>query len=76
MHWWEFYNLLCGLSEKCVLNRVRFVRNFDISQIKDSKERQKWIEQKEQVALKKKERQKTSEEKRLDELFEEQLKGR
>ena len=76
MHWWEFYNLLCGLSEKCVLNRVRFVRNFDISQIKDSKEKQRWIEQKKQVALKKKEKPKTSEEKRLDQLFEEQLKGR
>lgn len=72
MHWWQFYDLLCGLTDKCVLNRVRFVRDFDISQIKNSKEREKWIEQKEQVALKK-ERQKTSEEKRLDELFEKQL---
>lgn len=75
MHWWEFYNLLCGLSDKCILNRVRFVRNFDISQIKDSKEKEKWIKQKEQVALKK-EKTKTSEEKRLDDLFEQQLKGR
>lgn len=74
MHWWELYNLLCGLSEKCILNRVRFVRNFDIEQIKDSKEKEKWIKQKEQVALKK-ENTKTSEEKRLDELFEKQLRG-
>jgi len=74
MHWWLFYDLLCGLTEKCVLNRVRFVRNFDISQIKDNKERQKWIEQKEQVALKKK-KVKTLEEERLDELFEKQLRG-
>lgn len=74
MHYWKFYNLLCGLTEDCVLNRVRFVRDFDISQIKDSKEKQKWIKQKEQVALKKEERVKTSEEKRLDELFEQQLK--
>lgn len=73
MHWWEFYNLLCGLSDKCVLNRVRFIRNFDISEIKDSKEQEKWIKQKEQVALKQKE-VKTSEEKRLDELFEQQMK--
>lgn len=73
MHWWQFYELLCGLSDKCIFNRVRFIRDFDISQIKDSKERQKWMEQKEQVALKK-ERIKTSEEKRLDDLFEQQLK--
>lgn len=74
IHWWEFYNLLCGLSDKCILSRVRFVRNFDISSIKDGKEKQKWIEQKENVALKKVS-VKTSEERRLDELFEKQMKG-
>ncbi len=74
MHWWEFYNLLCGLSDKCILNRVRFVRNFDIEQIKDSREKEKWIKQKEQVKLRK-ETTKTAEEKRLDELFEKQLRG-
>lgn len=74
MHWWEFYNLLCGLSDKCILNRVRFIRNFDIEQIKDSREREKWLKQKEQVSLKK-ENSKTSEEKRLDELFEKQMRG-
>lgn len=74
MHWWEFYNLLCGLSDKCILNRVRFIRNFDIEQIKDSREKEKWIKQKEQVALKK-ENIKTLEEIRLDKLFERQLKG-
>lgn len=72
MHWWQFYDLVCGLTEKCVLNRVRFVRDFDISQIKDSKEKEKWIKQKEMLALKK---EKTLEEKRLDELFEKQMKG-
>ena len=75
MHWWQFYNLLCGLTEDSILNRVRFVRDFDISQIKDRKEKEKWIKQKEQVALKEEKRQKTSEEKRLDELFEKQLRG-
>lgn len=75
MHWWQFFDLLCGLTEKCVLNRVRFVRDFDISQIKDSKERERWIEQKEQVALKKVKDERTEEQKRLDELFEKQLKG-
>lgn len=72
MHWWKFYDLMCGLTEKCIINRVRFVRDFDISQIKDPKEKEKWIKQKQQVALKK---EKTQEEKRLDELFEKQLKG-
>lgn len=71
MHWWQFFELLCGLSEKCVLNRVRFVRDFDISKIKDKKEQQRWIEQKNQVKL---EKEKTLEQKRLDALFEQQLK--
>lgn len=74
MHWWEFYNLLNGLSEKCIFNRVRFVRNFDVSQIQDYSEKEKWIKQKEQLALKK-EYVKSDEERRLDELFEMQLRG-
>lgn len=37
----------------CVLNRVRNLRNFDVSTIKDSKERQKIAKAKESVALKK-----------------------
>lgn len=76
LHWWLFFDLLCGLTEKCILNRVRFVRDFDITQIKDSKEREKWIKQKKQVALKKKFAEKTPEQIRLDQLFEKQLKGR
>lgn len=79
MHWYQFYDLLCGLTENCIFNRVRFVRDFDISQIKDSKEKTKWKKQKEQVALKKKVQKKpchkTLEEKRLDELFKKQLRG-
>jgi hypothetical protein len=59
MHWWKFYNLMNGLSNSemwncCVLNRVRNLRTYDTSQIKDVKERQKIEKAKEQVALKKK----------------------
>ena len=59
MHWWKFYNLINGLSNSelgncCVLNRVRNLRRFDPSTIKDSKERQKIIDAKKSVALKKK----------------------
>lgn len=75
IHWYQFYDLVCGLTEKCILNRVRFVRDFDISQIKDSKEKQKWIKQKEMVALKKEKPQKTEEEIYMDNLFKKQLEG-
>ena len=58
MHWWKFYKLLNGLSNSelgncCILNRIRNLRNFDLSTIKDSKEQQKIAEQKEIFSLKK-----------------------
>ena len=58
MEWHKFYNLMKGLSNSelgncCVLNRIRNLRNFDVSQVKDAKERQKIAKAKEMVALKK-----------------------
>lgn len=58
MDWHKFLKLMNGLSNSelgncCVLNRIRNLRNFDVSTIKDSKERQKIAEAKERVALKK-----------------------
>ena len=58
MEWQKFNKLINGLSNSelgncCVLNRIRNLRNLDVSQIKDSKERQKIAKAKEQVALKK-----------------------
>lgn len=66
MHWWKFIKLLNGLSNSelgncCVLNNVRNLRNFDVSQIKDDKERQKILKAKQQVALKKNEKKFTKE---------------
>lgn len=57
MHWWKFYNLLEGLSNSeigncCILNRVRNLRTFDLSQIKDNKERERLAKAKEMVSLK------------------------
>ena len=59
MHWWEFFNLINGLSNSelgncCVLNRVRNLRNFDTKDIKDAKELARIKEAKQMVALKKK----------------------
>lgn len=41
MHWYDFYMYLNGLTDKCVLNKVRELRNFDLSTIKDMKEKNK-----------------------------------
>lgn len=56
-HWYKFFNDLCNLSNNdlgtcCVLNRVRNLRNLDLSKIKDAKEREKMRKAKESVALK------------------------
>lgn len=58
MDWHKFNKLINGLSNSemgncCVLNRIRNLRNLDLSEIKDNKERQKIAKAKESVALKK-----------------------
>lgn len=61
MEWHKFNKLMNGLSNSelgncCVLNRVRNLRNYDTSQIKDLKERAKIEKAKRSVALKKEEK--------------------
>ena len=58
MDWQKFNKLINGLSNSemgncCILNRIRNIRNYDVSQIQDAKERDKMIKVKESVALKK-----------------------
>lgn len=58
MEWGKFNKLMNGLSNSefgncCVLNRIRNLRNYDASEIKDNKERQKILKAQEMVALKK-----------------------
>lgn len=76
MHWWKFNNLINGLSNSelgncCVLNRIRNIRNMDLKDIQDAKERQKLIEAKQRVALKKKDKkiEMTEEQKKSVEEF-------
>ena len=81
MHWWEFCNLLNGLSNSelgncCILNRIRNLRNFDTSKIKDPKEKAKIEEAKRQVALNKRAKKEyTQEEKDNMNLFFKQIEG-
>lgn len=58
LSWEDFFNDLNNLSNSefgncCVLSRIRNLRTYDVSQIKDNKERQKIAKAKESVALKK-----------------------
>jgi hypothetical protein len=76
MHWWEFYFLLCGLSQSafgnsCVLNRIRDLRTLDLNKISDPKEREKLRKAKEQFALKKRnEKKKEYTQKEIDAMEE------
>ena len=68
MHWWKFMNLLNGLSNSelgncCVLNNIRNLRNFDVSQVKDEKQKQRIIKAKQEVALNKNKKQPTEKQK-------------
>lgn len=82
VHWWKFYNDLSNLSNSefgncCVLNRVRNLRNMDLSEIKDEKTKNKIRKEKARVALKKEKRvvhkDFTEEEKRNMEEFYKQM---
>lgn len=54
MHWWKFCSLLKGLTDKCILSRIRDIRNTDLSEYKDTKTREKIIKAMESVKLKEK----------------------
>lgn len=77
MHWWEFFDLMNGLSNSelgncCILNRIRNLRNYDTKDIKDAKEREKIEKAKKEVALKKykpKKKEATEEQKKSAEEF-------
>jgi len=51
MHWWKFCDLLQGLTDDCILNRVRDVRNYDLSTIKDPASRMKILKAQKELAL-------------------------
>lgn len=55
MHFWQFYTLISGLTDKSVLNRVRDIRNYDLSDIKDEKFKEKIIKAKKRLSLDKQE---------------------
>jgi hypothetical protein len=73
MHWWTFFNLLNGLSNSemgncCVLNRVRYIRNYDTKDLK-GKELEQWLKLKKMYALKKEEPPITDKQKQSAEKF-------
>jgi hypothetical protein len=51
MHWWEFCELLQGLNDNSILNRVRDLRNYDLSTVRDAKLRSRIIKAQQEVSL-------------------------
>ncbi len=72
IHWWQFHDLLEGLTPDCVLSRVRAIREEPLSGKKGA-ERQKLEKAKKMVELKP---EKTAEQKELDKYWEQALKKR
>lgn len=54
LHFWQYIELIQGLTDNSCLSRVRDLRNYDLSEVKDEKIRSKIIEAQKEVALKEK----------------------
>lgn len=72
LHFWQYVELIQGLTENSVLNRVRNIRTYDVSTIKDDKTRNEIIKNQEELALKQK-YIKTEREKELDKMWDDIL---
>lgn len=69
MHWYEYNELIEGLTDECVINKIREIRTTDVGKIDDQKQRDKILELQEMYAIKT-EHKKTKEEKEIDEFWE------
>ena len=74
MHWYKFSNLINGLSNSefgncCVLNRIRNIRNFNLNDINDPKEKDKILKMKNQFALKKTKKITEEQKESVDEFY-------
>ena len=68
MHWYEYNELISGLTEETIINRYREIRGKNPSEIKDEKERAKLIEAQNKIAIKET-HIKTKEEEELDKFW-------
>lgn len=63
LHFWYFIELLQGLTGKCSLSKIRELRNYDTSGIKDTKKKKRIEDAKKEVALKRKKKKLSNEQK-------------
>ena len=78
LHWWEFMELMNGLSNSelgncCILNKIRNLRTLDLKTISDEKTRQKVREAQQYFSLDKKEVKMSDEQKKSADRFNQML---
>ena len=73
LHFWYFIELIVGLKEDCVLNRIRDIRNYDINEIKDPHARSKMLEAKMMFSLEDNSKMPTKEQEKSAMAFYQQL---
>lgn len=70
MHWYEYNELISGLTSESVLNKIRELRSYNVNDIKDINEKNRILKAKESVALnKKKQTFSKEEEKNINEFY-------
>lgn len=68
LHWYEYNDLISGLTEETLISKIRDLRSFDLNEEKDEKRRIKIFKAQQRVALEDK-HIKTEEEKELDKFW-------
>ena len=51
MHFWQYIQLIQGFTENAIMSRIRDIRNYDMSELKDPKARAKMAKAKASVAV-------------------------
>ncbi|MFQ7799513.1 MAG: Gp15 family bacteriophage protein [Coprobacillus cateniformis] len=51
MHWYQFIHFIQGFTEESMMSRIRELRNYDLSDIKDQKVKRKVMEAQKGVEL-------------------------
>lgn len=62
LHWWEYNEMIEGLTEDTILSKIREIRSYDLSEEKDSKRKDAILEIKRKVALETDDEEELSEE--------------
>ena len=69
LHWYEYNELIEGLTEDSLIDRVRQFRTLDINQIEDAKKRKKALVIKQRLSLNKKVKMTSEQQKAQEEFF-------